>query len=220
MKNPAPADRTIAEVIQAFWSIHWTSWAPSSRASRHGRLTVVAASLLDDPSLARNVLALMRDKRLRHEDPTTPEGWVALYLRTHFLPTPEYTAKATAHVSSPDLEAATRWVRLHSKLANEITGEDLIRLRAQLGGSSYYTLRSYWAHVETLLNWARISGYLDHDPTIGLPVIKRKPQATRVDPDRVPSEEEIWAIANAGGDLEGEWFKVAAVGLVRCDATR
>ena len=100
---------------------------------------------------------------------------------------------------------------MHSKLANEITGEDLIRLRTQLGGSTYYTNRTYWTQVETVLNWARASGYLDHDPTLGLPVIKRKLDDSRVDPDRVPSEEEVWTIANAGGECEGEWFKVAVL---------
>jgi integrase len=211
MNTSSPANRTIAEVIQSFWSIHWASWAPSTRGSRNSRFVVMAASLLDDPTSARVVLGHIRDKRLRYEDPTTPEGWVARYLQKHFLPTPEYMAKATAQDSSPELEEAARWVALHSKLANEITGEDLIRLRAHLGGSSYYTLRTYWAYVETVLNWARVSGYLDRDPMIGLPTIKRKLDAARVDPDRVPSEEEVWTIANAGGALEGEWFKVAVL---------
>ena len=94
MKTSSPADCTIAEVIQSFWSINWWSLQPSSRGSRHGRLTVMAASLLDDPTSARNVLGHMRDKRLRYEDPTTPEGWVAVYLLKHFLPAPKYTDEA------------------------------------------------------------------------------------------------------------------------------
>lgn len=133
MNTSSRADYTIAEILQSFWNIHWASYAPNSRGTRHGRLVVMAASLLDDPTSAQSVLARMRDKRLRHEDPTNQAGWVARYLLKHFLRTPEYTAETRALESQPELEAAARWVVIHSKLANEITGEDLIRLRVADG---------------------------------------------------------------------------------------
>ncbi len=45
----------------------------------------------------------------------------------------------------------------------------------------------------------------------GLPSIARQLDAERIDPERVPNEKQVWAIANAGGELEGEWFKVAVL---------
>jgi integrase len=46
---------------------------------------------------------------------------------------------------------------------------------------------------------------------MGLPTITRELDAERVDPDRVPNEVDVWTLANAGGELEGEWFKVAVL---------
>ncbi len=214
MSATTRTDRTISEIIQSYWLIHWASYSPTTRMNRHGRLVVMVASLLDDPGAARRVLAHLREQSVGYGgirlEATCSDAWVARYLLDHFLPAPDYSGRIEP-VLSPELEAAARWVADHSKPAKDVTGEDLIRFRAQLGGRTYHTIRSYWTTVETVLNWARISGYLDHDPTVGLPIIKRELDAARVDPDRVPSEEEVWMIANAGGELEGEWFKVAVL---------
>lgn len=108
------------------------------------------------------------------------------------------------------LEAAT-WIRSHSKPARDITHEDLVRLRAFMGGTAYRTRRSNSAHIEKVIHWGIISGYLEEGFLAGLPSIARKLDAERIDPERVPNERQVWAIANAGGELEGEWFKVAVL---------
>ena len=90
-------------------------------------------------------------------------------------------------------------------LLRSITDEDLIRLRTNLGGQTYNTRRTYWATVESVLHWALMTGRMEHDPSIGLPKIKRN-IAERMDPDPVPDEDDIWEIAEAGREVLGEWF--------------
>ena len=62
-----------------------------------------------------------------------------------------------------------------------------------------------------MIHWAISSGYLEEDFLTGLPPIARKLDAERIDPERVPDEEQVWDIANAGGELEGDGFKVAVL---------
>jgi len=215
MSTPTRTNVTTIELLESFWTIHWDSYTPTSRAMRRGRLVVMVATLLDDPAAARSVLAEVKRQNVKYgserPDATTLEAWVARYLLDYFLPAPEHTGVVWSEASTAETIEATAWIRAHSKPVRSVTGEDLIRLRAYMGGQTYHTQRTYWAFIEKVIHWAIISGYLKHDPTIGLPPIKRRLDAERVDPDRVPSEKEVWAIANAGGELVGEWFKVAVL---------
>jgi integrase len=208
-------DVTTVELLESFWLIHWDSYTPTSRSTRRGRLVVMAATMLDDPMAAKNVLAEVNRQNVKYgaarPDAKTVEAWAARYLLDFFLPAPEHTGVMRNEPSSAEIIEAAAWIRTHSKPARSITDEDLIRLRTYMGGQTYHTHRSYWAFIEKVIHWAIIAGHLQHDPTLGLPPIKRRLDEERVDPDRVPSEEEVWAIARAGGELRGEWFKVAVL---------
>ena len=164
---------------------------------------------------AKAIIAELKRQNVKYgtERPaaTSPEAWVARYLLDYFLPAPEHASFSWPTPHSPELVAAGQWIREHSKPARQITGEDLIRFRAQMGGRTYQTLRTYWAFIEKVIHWAVVMGHVKRDPLIGLPPITRELDAERVDPDLVPDEAEVWAIANAGGELEGEWFKVAVL---------
>jgi integrase len=214
MTTPTHTGRTTMEIIESFWRMHWASYAPGSRSNRHGRLVVMAASLLDDPAMARRILVHLRQQNVKHRcirpEAKSREAWAARYLLDQFLPAPGHASGATVDCS-PELAKAACWLRSHSSPVNDITGEDLVQLRSDLGGRTYYTVRSYWAQIETVLHWALLRGFLERDPTIGLPKIVRKLDGERVDPDRVPNEEEVWGLARAGVELEGEWFKVAVL---------
>jgi len=206
---------SVMELLESFWKIHWDSYTPTSRSTRRGRLVIMAAVLLDDPAAASAVVAEVKRQNVKYgsERPESAslETWVARYLLDCYLPAPEYTGSVWKEPDSPELVHAAAWVRDHSKPARRVTGEDLIRLRALMGGRTYHSRRTYWAFMEKVIHWALISGHLKHDPTIGLPPVARKLDAERVDPDRVPSEDDVWALARAGGELEGEWFKVAVL---------
>ena len=105
------------------------------------------------------------------------EAWVARYLLDCFLPAPEHTGNVWKSPDSAELIEAATWIRSHSKPARDITHEDLVRLRAFMGGTAYRTRRSYWAHIEKVIHWAIISGYLEQGFLTGLPPIS--PQAGR-----------------------------------------
>jgi hypothetical protein len=214
MKTTMRSDLTTIELLESFWKIHWDSYSPGSRLARRGRLIVMAASLLDDRVSAPGIIAELKRQNVRgnqRPDATTLEAWIARYLLDCFLPAPDHSGNVWKSPDSAELLEAATWIRSHSKPARDITHEDLVRLRAFMGGNAYRTRRSYSAHIEKVIHWGIISGYLDEGFLNGLPSIARKLDAERIDPERVPNERQIWAIANVGGELEGEWFKVAVL---------
>ena len=215
MRITTPKDITTIELLESFWTIHWDSYTPTTRTTRRGRLVVMAASLLDDRVSAKAIVAELKRQNVKYgtERPAAKshEAWVARYLLDYFLPAPEHASFSWPTSHSPEVVAAGRWIREHSKPARQITGEDLVRFRAQMGGRTYQTLRTYWAFIEKVIHWAVVTGHLQSDPLVGLPAITRQLDAERIDPDLVPEEAEVWAMANAGGELEGEWFKVAVL---------
>jgi integrase len=214
MKTTMRSELTTIELLESFWKIHWDSYSPGSRLARRGRLIVMAASVLDDRVSAPGIIAELKRQNVRgnqRPDATTLEAWVARYLLDCFLPAPEHSGNVWKSPDSAELLEAATWIRSHSKRARDITHEDLVRVRAFMGGTAYRTRRSYSAHIEKVIHWGIISGYLDEGFLAGLPSIARKLDPERIDPERVPNEKQVWAIANAGGDLEGEWFKVAVL---------
>jgi len=214
MKTTMRNDLTTIELLESFWKIHWDSYSPSSRLTRRGRLVVMAATLLDDRVSAPGIIAELKRQNVwgnERPDAASLEAWVARYLLDCFLPAPEHTGNVWKSPDTAELIEAATWIRTHSKPARDITHEDLVRLRAYMGGTAYRTRRSYWAHIEKVIHWAITSGYLDEGFLTGLPPIARQRDAERIDPERVPNEEHVWAIANVGGELEGEWFKVAVL---------
>ena len=231
MKTTMRSDITTIELLESFWKIHWDSYSPGSRLARRGRLIVMAASLLDDRVSAPGIIAELKRQNVRgnqRPDAASLEAWVARYLLDCFLPAPEHSGNVWKSPDSAELIEAATWIRSHSKPARDITHEDLVRLRAFMGGTAYRTRRSYSAHIEKVIHWGIISGYLDEGFLAGLPSIARKLDAERIDPERVPNEKQVWAIANAGGELEGEWFRVAVllgtfgamrIGEARCIAS-
>jgi hypothetical protein len=214
MKTTMRSDLTTVELLESFWKIHWDSYSPTSRLTRRGRLIVMATSLLDDRVSAPGIIAELKRQNVwgsERPDATSLEAWVARYLLDCFLPAPEHSGNVWKSPDSAELLEAATWIRTHSKPARDITHEDLVRLRAYMGGTAYRTRRSYWAHIEKVIHWAITSGYLEQDFLTGLPPIARQLDIERIDPERVPNEEQVWDIANAGGELEGEWFKVAVL---------
>jgi integrase len=214
MKTTTHGNTTTIELLESFWKIHWDSYSPTSRVARRARLVVMAATLLDDRVSAPRIIAELKRQNVRgyeRPDASSLEAWVARYLLDCFLPAPEHSGNVWKSPDSAELIEAATWIRSHSRLVRNITHEDLVRLRAYMGGNSHHTRRSYWAHIEKVIHWAMISGYLEQDFLIGLPPVAHQLEAERVDPVRVPNEKQVWAIANAGGEMEGEWFSAAVL---------
>ena len=181
MKTTMRKDVTTVELLESFWKIHWDSYSPTSRTTRRGRLVVMAASLLDDRVSAPGIIAELKRQNVRgteRPDATSLEAWVARYLLDCFLPAPEHSSNVWKSPDSAELLEAATWIRSHSKPAREITHEDLVRFRAYMGGTAYHTLRSYWAHIEKVIHWAIISGYLD-ERLPGRPAADRAPTGRR-----------------------------------------
>ena len=215
MNTSKTPDLNTIELLEAFWKIHWTSFSPSQRAKTRGRLIVMAASLFDCPTDGQKVVAYLRTqdprKGIRRPLPDSGMEWVARYLQDVFLPPPMRSIDPTKGASSFELTRAAQWVIHHSKPLTDITDEDLLQLRTNLGGKTYNTRRTYWAIVESVLHWALTTRRMAYDPSIGLPKVKRILQAERMDRDRIPDEGDIWAISEMGREVVGEWFRVAVL---------
>lgn len=215
MNTTRTGNLTTIQLLESFWNIHWASYSPSHRTKMRGRLVVMAASLLDDPADGTRIVRRLREQNVkngvRRPEAGSPDSLVARYLLDYFLPAPDYLRDTTAQRESPELVQAAAWVNAHSKPAIDITREDLVKLRADLGGQTYHTRRTYWATIETVIRWALLVGQLERDPSIGIPKLRRDLHADRVDTNRVLTESEVWKLAHAGDELLGAWFATAVL---------
>jgi integrase len=207
-------DKTTIDLIEAYWRVHWSTFSPAHRSKTRGRLIIMAASLMEPASSAKSVLRALRQPdpkgRGSSEGPSSPEDRAARYLRAHFLPRLDDVVRVGDSEPQRRGKSAT-WIDLHSKSARQINDEDLMRLRIDLGGTTYQTRRTYWSTIEAVLHWAMASGRLDRDPSVGLPKIRRIVEVERPVADRVPEEAEIWEIAQLGRAMLGDWFAVAVL---------
>jgi integrase len=215
MESLASADLTTSELLESYWRVHWPSFSPSQRCKLRGRLIVMAGCLLDDPRATKRVVRALGRQRANlgaaRPEPASRDAWVARYLIDSFLPAPHDFATSGTAKLAPELVRASDWLAAHSKPVGEITDEDLMQLRTALGGKAFHTRRTYWASVESVLHWALTSGRMSHDPSLGLPRLRRDLHAERTDPDRVPTEEEVWYLAQLGREYVGEWFGAAVL---------
>lgn len=160
----------------------------------------MAASLLDCPNLAQEIIRQLPSqdprKGVGRLHPESEMAWVARYLQDRFLPAPVRSIETTESERPFELIRAADWINCHSQRLTDITDEDLLRLRLNLGGQAYNTRRTYWATVEAV---------------VGLPKIKRNLHSERMDPDRVPNEDDVWKIAKDGSEIVGEWFGVSVL---------
>jgi integrase len=213
--SPKSGDLTTAALLDAYWRVHWSSYSPSTRSKTRGRLIVMVASLLEPSRSAKMVVrALYRLNHGTRSLPTTSssaEVRAARYLHGHFLPRQDRSLDKAHSEPSRDEVRSARWIAAHSKLAAEISDEDLMQLRIDLGGNTYQTRRTYWAGIEAVLHWALATGRLAADPSIGLPKVRRIIEVEKPVADRVPEESEIWEVAELGRVMIGEWFAVAVL---------
>jgi integrase len=175
----------------------------------------MAASLIDPTNGAREVVRSLKaplgSLNIGSGRPRPVEMRAAQYLRAHFLPPHHEWSAGNPLEMSADIARGAEWIAAHSKGVGEVRDVDLLQLRIDLGGEGYQTDRKYWAIVEAVLHWRLETGRLDHDPSVGLPKIRRVLDAESVVPDRVPDETEVWEIADAGRATVGEWFGVAVL---------
>jgi integrase len=202
-------------LLESYWKVQWPTYAPGQRSKVRGRLIVVAATLLDDSTNAQLVVDQLpkqsRSPGPRRLEPTSQAAWAARYLIDDFLPRPHLALAERSAELSEELQRASSWLAVQSLPASAIIDEDLVQLRCNLGGTTYNSRRSYWAIVEAMLHWAIKTGRLDHDPSIGIPKVRRIVASECIDPGCVPSESEIWAYVEAGRVRVGEWFAVAVL---------
>ena len=168
---------------------------------------MMAASLLEPLPSSRRVLSALRHSNSPR--PSVAEAKAAKYLQSSFLP--YHGGSVRAAVVTPVDVISAGWLGAHSKLISEITDEDLIQLRIDLGGNTCQTRRTYWAGIEAVLHWGVATGRLDRDPSIGLPKLKRIVSVEQPVGDRIPEEAEIWEIAAVGRSMIGESFAVAVL---------
>lgn len=215
MESNSGTELNTSQLLESYWKVHWSSFSPGHRCKLRGRLIVMAASLVDEPKVAKRLIRTLHSQRVSlgsaRPEPVSRAAWVARYLIDNFLPSPQEEATPGMVRLAPELVSASQRLAAHSKCVTDIADEDLIQLRAALGGSTYHTRRTYWASIESILHWAQISGRMTHNPSLGIPRLRRDLSAERMDPDRVPSEDEVWDLVQRGRDQIGEWFGVAVL---------
>jgi integrase len=209
--NQPSSELTTVSMLEGYWKVHWSAFSPSTRSKTRGRLIIMAASLIKPPRSARSIVHALR----RSPTPSSAtlqkestEFRAARHLQGEFLP--RCDSVDVVGQSSGQIRIAD-WSSNHSILANDISDEDLIQLRIDLGGKTYQTRRIYWAGIEAVLHWGIATGRLDRDPSIGLPKVKRIVALEQLVPDRVPEEGEIWELAMLGRSLIDEGFAVAVL---------
>ncbi|WP_421119648.1 tyrosine-type recombinase/integrase [Aquihabitans daechungensis] len=98
-----------------------------------------------------------------------------------------------------------RWVSLPVSEANQRTIQSVVTSFGQ--GRSAATETRRWAALRGLLRWAHQTDRVDRDLTIG--VRPRTRDRDEVDPDKIPSVEEMWAMSEACAELGEEWRALA-----------
>ena len=137
--------------------------------------------------------------------------WAASYLVEEFLPRPWAFCATAREPMSTEHRAAARWLNDRSMPASAITDIDLVRLRKNMGGTAYNTRRNYWTIVLVSHPLGPQTHRLDHNPSIGVPKLRRVIEVDRPNPVNVPSETDIWRLAEVGSKRVGPWFGVAVL---------
>jgi integrase len=168
---------SVFDLTADYWHAHWPEMSPAQRAKVAGRLRTI-----------RQVLV--------HGSPTAE----AL----------SYLAAVSFHGrTEPDkLDEAVRvgrdWLARHSLIVAELNHTTLLPLYAVLvEGRTYGTARTYWAVVRALVSWGCETGKLAGDPLRRLR-LPRRTEAEEVDPDRIPSPDEVRRVAWACGLIGGQ----------------
>lgn len=215
MTTTNPSGLNTVKLIEDFWLVKWPSYSPCRRSIVRGRLLLIAATLLNDPveaqDLVRHVRRFFSRPNGKRPEPTSPATWAASYLIEEFLPRPWAFQTTAREPMSAGHEAAAQWLNDHSMPASAITDIDLVRLRKNMGGTAYNTRRNYWTIVLTLIHWGLETHRLNHNPSIGVPKLRRVIEVDRPNPVNVPSETDIWRLAEVGSKRVGPWFGVAVL---------
>jgi hypothetical protein len=139
----SPALNTV-KLIEDFWLVRWPSYSPGRRSIVRGRLVVMAATLLDDPVVAQDLVHHLRmlnsTPNVSRPEPTSQVAWAASYLIHEFLPRPWAFTTTVREPMSTEHAQGSRWLNHQSMPASAITDIDLVRLRKNMGGTAYNTL--------------------------------------------------------------------------------
>lgn len=236
-RDEPPTAPTVAEDVQAFVAqVGRVCWKDDGTYSKGtGVLVRLTAHLLDDPSLTAPLLKAWEDQTRRGKtrpEPGSDIEWAGRYLRDAFVPR---KAVDTADLD-PGLLRGRAWLLEHSLRRDQACVDGAYtalhhHLHFDPAGESRpaNTARVYWGIVGRWSRWQVGRGAFASDPTVHFESAKRDPDEERVDPDRVPSQPQIWRIAlaiamRAGRIVEGMLVLVTAYCALRigeaCDLRR
>jgi integrase len=189
----AAGGATVWSLAVEYWAEHWRLLSPAGRK---------AASFAMSGLVSRAVLP----------DAGTPAAGVDAYLAkvawrsAGFAETepPEEVRHGRRTWSRDDLVRARTWLASSSLPLSEVTPRTIQLVVTGYGdGRSAATENRRWSALRAMLRWAHESDLIDRDLTRG--VRPRQADSDDVDPDRIPSVEEMWAMSEACGAVGAEW---------------
>ncbi|HAS10489.1 MAG TPA: hypothetical protein DCS55_08235 [Acidimicrobiaceae bacterium] len=233
-RNTGP---TVAEDVQAFVAqVGRVCWKDDGTFSKNtGVLVRLVAHLVDEPSRTAALLKAWEDQTHRGKsrpEPVSDIEWAGRYLRDAFLP------RKAINLSDLDLGLlrGRAWLLEHSLRRDQARVDGAYsalhqHLHFDAAGESRpaNTARVYWGTVGRWSRWQVARGAFPSDPTVHFESARRDPDEERVDPDRVPSQPQVWRIAleiatRAGRIVEGMLVLVTAYCALRigeaCDLRR
>jgi integrase len=172
--EPVPARRdTVFDLTSAYVKAKWRGWSENQREKACPRLNDARRILVEG----------------------TPPANVDEYLRTISLCGP---VEPGDDELDSRLAEGRRWLRRHSTRLDWLNQEQLqLIVEHFTDGHLYSTARTYWTVVDGCVTWGLTTGMLNSDPRVGLVGIKRDTALEEVDPERIPTLNEIWRIADA-----------------------